>query len=150
MNYQINLEDFKFSMPIAMRWNDMDALGHVNNIYYFEYFQIARSQYMITASPTWDWTKNMFVIGHIECDYYKELSLKHQNPIIRTRTTSLSTKSFELEYIISSTDDQGNEIIHAKGKSINVMIDMAARKSTTLPTWLKEELMAYEPALKTI
>ena len=71
----INTTDFRFSMVLPIRWNDLDPLNHVNNVFYFEYFQVGRGHYMLTASKQWDWTKNMFVIAHIECDYYKELKL---------------------------------------------------------------------------
>ena len=38
----IHLQDFKFSLPLSIRWNDLDPLNHVNNVYYFEYFQMGR------------------------------------------------------------------------------------------------------------
>lgn len=138
---------FRFTIPIQMRWNDMDALGHVNNIYYFEYFQIARGEYMTAASKQWDWYKYMFVIGHIECDFMKELTLKHKNPMIHTRVSSFSNKSFVMEYVITSTGKEGEMIVHAKGHSVNVMIDLAIKKATEVPQWLVEELKEYEPAL---
>ena len=143
----INLQDFKFSMPLSMRWNDLDPLNHVNNVYYFEYFQIGRGYYMPAACKDWDWTKNMFVIAHIECDYMKELKLLANKPTIKIRTTSLGAKSFEMEYLITSLDKENNEVIHAKGKSIQVLIDMTIGKSTDIPTWLREAIIAYEPAL---
>src|SRR5690625_6406625 len=85
---EINIDQFKFSMPINIRWNDMDALGHVNNVYYFEYFQVARGIYMPTVSENWDWTKFMFVIAHIECNYIQELSMLHKKPEIKVRARS--------------------------------------------------------------
>ena len=142
------IQQFRFSIPIPMRWNDLDGLGHVNNIYYFEYFQIARGEYMPTVCQQWDWQKNMFVIAHIECDFYTELTLKNVNPSVKTRTSSISNKSFEMEYLITSVAKDGSEIIHAKGKSINVMVDIVAKKSTEIPDWLRSDLTEYEPALK--
>jgi acyl-CoA thioester hydrolase len=94
----IHLQDFKFSLPLSIRWNDLDPLNHVNNVYYFEYFQMGRGYYMPTACPKWDWTKHMFVIAHIECDYFKELKLTAAEPTIKLRTSSLGAKSFEIEY----------------------------------------------------
>ena len=29
-------------LPMRVRWSDVDAYGHVNNVKYFEYFQEAR------------------------------------------------------------------------------------------------------------
>jgi acyl-CoA thioester hydrolase len=141
-------QQFRFSMPIPIRWNDLDALGHVNNIYYFEYFQIARGGYFPAASSMWDWTKHMFVIAHIECDFFKELTFTHVRPTIKARTVLISNKSFEMEYLITSQARDGSEIIHAKGKSVNVMVDMAAKKSAEVPDWLRQHLTEYEPALQ--
>ena len=33
-----------FQSPVA--WGEMDALGHVNNIIYFRYFESARMEYL--------------------------------------------------------------------------------------------------------
>ncbi len=143
----INIQDFKFSLPIEIRWNDLDPLSHVNNVYYFEYFQIGRGLYMPVVSNQWDWTKNMFVIAHIECDYFKELKLTAAEPTIKLRTSSLGAKSFEIEYLITSFDKENNEIIHAKGKSVQVLIDTTLGKSIEIPDWLREAIMDYELAL---
>ncbi len=143
----IHLQDFKFSLPLSIRWNDLDPLNHVNNVYYFEYFQMGRGHYMPTACPKWDWTKHMFVIAHIECDYFKELKLTAAKPTIKLRTSSLGAKSFEIEYLITSFDKENNEVIHAKGKSVQVLIDTTLGKSIEIPDWLREAIMDYEPAL---
>ncbi len=137
-------ELFKFSMPLNIRWNDMDALGHVNNVYYIDYFQNTRAAYMPAVSKNWDWTKHMFVIAHIECDYYKELSLISKKPMIKARTSKLGNKSFEIEYLIISEASDGSEIIHAKGKSVQVLIDIQQKKSIEIPDWLKMDLNEFE------
>ena len=31
-NNEQTIKQFRFSIPIPMRWNDLDGLGHVNNI----------------------------------------------------------------------------------------------------------------------
>ncbi|MFD2891236.1 acyl-CoA thioesterase [Flavobacterium chuncheonense] len=144
----IHTSDFKFSMPLNIRWNDLDPLNHVNNVYYFEYFQIGRGYYMPTACPQWDWNKHMFVIAHIECDYFKELKLLAKEPTIKIRTASLGSKSFEIEYLITSLDQENHEIIHAKGKSVQVLIDTSLGKSIEIPEWMREAIISYEPALE--
>lgn len=143
----LNLENFKYALPLAIRWNDLDPLGHVNNVYYFEYFQIGRGLYMPAVSKQWDWTKNMFVIAHIECDYYKEIKLTAVKPCIKLRTSSLGSKSFEIEYVITSTGKDGSEIIHAKGKSVQVLIDITQGKSIEIPDGLRADITKYESAL---
>lgn len=148
MNSSTDLSAFKFSMPIPMRWNDMDLLGHVNNIYYFEYFQIARGEFLPAISAQWDWNKHMFVIAHLECDFLKEITIKNRNAEIKTRITSISKKSFEIEYLICSQAKDGSTTIHAKGKSVQVMVDMVAKKSIEIQDWLKADILAYHPELQ--
>ena len=144
-NNEQTIKQFRFSIPIPMRWNDLDGLGYVNNIYYFEYFQIIRGEYFPAVSD-WDWRKNMFVIAHIECDFLQELTLQSISPTVKARTSSISNKSFEMEYLITSKAKDGSDIIHAKGKSINVMVDIVAKKSVQIPDWLLNKLTEYEPA----
>ena len=69
------------------------------------------------------------------------------NPTIKMRTSSIGRKSFEIEYLITSTARDGSEILHAKGKSVQVMIDIAGKKPIELPEWLRKDITAYEPAL---
>lgn len=144
MTTAVQISDFKFSMPLQLRWNDMDPLNHVNNVYYFDYFQNARGYYMPTAIKEWDWTKHMFVIAHIECSYFKELKLTSQNPTIKVRAINLGNKSFDLQYIITSISKEGEEIIHALGKSTQVFIDLQAKKSVEIPDWVRASIQAFE------
>jgi acyl-CoA thioester hydrolase len=137
------IDDFKFSSPIQLRWSDLDPIGHVNNVTYFDYFQDSRGLYMLAASKTWDWYKNMFVIAHIEADYISELRFDHKNPKVWVKATRFGTKSFDLEYLITS-EKNGEIIVHAKGKSTQVVIDLGLKKSIEIPDWMKEEINQYE------
>ncbi len=77
---------------------------------YFEYFQIGRGYYMPTACPNGIGQKHMFVIAHIEFGYhFKELKLLANKPSIKIRTASLRCQSFEIEYLITSFDNENNE-----------------------------------------
>ncbi len=143
----ILLENFRFSYPIFIRWNDLDPIGHVNNVMYFDYFQTGRGFYMLEACKNWDWKKNMFVIAHIECDYFSELKLEFENPKIWVRTTKIGTKSFDFEYLVTS-EKNGEIVIHSRGKSIQVLIDLQAKKSIEIPDWMSKEIKEFEPAFK--
>lgn len=126
----------------------MDVIGHVNNIYYFEYFQIGRGHYMITTSKNWNWSKNMFVIAHIECDYYKEIKLMAKNPRVAMRVSKIGSKSFDFEYLIISDGKDNEPIIHAKGMSTQVLVDLTIGKSIEIPDWLKNDFHSYEVTLE--
>lgn len=142
-----NINEFRFYHPITMRWNDFDLLGHVNNVLYIDYFQTARGFYMLDASKTWDWKKDMFVIANINCDYIKEIKLNAHNLRVGVRAVKLGSKSFVLEYIVISEEQDRSVTLHAKGTSTQVMIDIVNKRTMELPQWLIDELKDFEPAL---
>lgn len=147
MKNKIDLANYTFFLPLHLRWNDLDPLGHVNNVMYIEYFQIGRGEYMVAASKTWDWFQHMFVIANISCDYWKEMRLGVKEPRIGVRVDAIGTKSFTIEYAIISEGKDRQPILHASGSSTQVMIDVKAGKSIEVPDWLRAELTAFEPAL---
>ena len=40
------LADFAVTVTFPVAWGEMDALGHVNNIVYFRYFENGRARYL--------------------------------------------------------------------------------------------------------
>ena len=138
------LDNFTFSVPIQMRWNDLDPLGHVNNAIFITYFEMGRGRYMLASSPTWDWTKNMFLIGKIEAVYHKELKLTANNPKVWVRAKKMGGKSFVIQYLITSDDKEGNAMIHASGETTQIMFDTANKTTIPIPEWLKNEFSSYE------
>lgn len=137
---------FKHEQEIQTRWSDLDPLGHVNNAVFVTYFEIARSSYMLNASPRWNWKEDMFLIGNVNVNYLKELTLYNRNVKVSVRTKKLGTKSFVLEYRLSSTNSNGDSIVHAIGETIQIMFDMKTKKTIEIQDWLKEHLTAYEVA----
>lgn len=133
---------FNFSEYIQIRWGDLDPLGHVNNGVYIQYFEMGRGKYMITSSKTWDWHKHMFLIANITCDYRRELKMTDKNAHVHVRMGKFGTKSFELEYAITSGEN--HEVVHATGRSTQVMFDTKTRTTEIIPVWLKEEVGIFE------
>lgn len=139
------LQDFKFKKELQLRWNDMDALGHVNNAIFITYFETARGHYMLEACPGWDWHKHMFLIANVNVDFRKELLLNAQQPTVWMRTSKMGKKSFTLEYVIIS-EEKGEKVIHASGTTTQIMFDMRNRKTIEIEAWVKERLTSYEDA----
>ena len=50
-------------MRIAVRWGDLDAMGHVNNTIYFRYFESLRIEWLaqVGALPSWS-ARTRFVV----------------------------------------------------------------------------------------
>jgi len=137
-------DNFTHKEGIQIRWSDLDPLGHVNNAVFVTYFEISRGTYMLNASPKWNWKNDMFLIGNVTVNYLKELTLYSVNPIVSVRTKKIGTKSFVLEYRVSSTNLNGENVVHAVGETTQIMFDMRSKTTIEIQDWLKEHLTAYE------
>lgn len=139
----MELDQFNFSLPIQVRWNDLDALGHVNNAVFVTYFEIARGRFMLEACPGWDWSKDMFLVANVHVDFRRELLLTANEPRVMVKTSKIGTKSFVLEYAIVS--NPGEElVIYATGTTTQVMFDMKSRQTVEVPEWVRASLMAFD------
>ena len=135
-------KQFNFSDYIQVRWGDLDPLGHVNNCLYIQYFEMGRGKYMVNASKTWTWHEHMFLIANVNCDYLRELKMTDRNVHVHVKLAKFGNKSFELEYIITSGEN--HEILHATGRSTQVMFDIKTRSTIVIPHWVKDEITAFE------
>lgn len=140
----MTIENFKFEQEIQIRWNDLDPLGHVNNAVFISYFEVARGYYMLNASPNWNWKKDMFLIGNVNVNYLKELTLFNLKTKVLMRTKKIGTKSFVLEYFVVSTNSKSEQVIHAFGETTQIMFDTKEKKTIIIQDWLKKDLVAYE------
>lgn len=137
------MEGFKFSIPVHIRWQDLDPLGHVNNAVFVTYFEMARGAYIGEVCPDWDWKQHIFLIASVHVDFKKELMLTHIVPKVHVRTSQIGTKSFGLEYAIT-TEKDGEEILHATGSTVQVMFDPVNRKTIPMADWIREALTDFD------
>jgi len=60
---------------IAIRWGDMDAMGHVNNTVYFRYMEQARIGWFETLVPQSEaWNDIGIVIANASCNFRRALN----------------------------------------------------------------------------
>ena len=60
---------------IAIRWGDMDAMGHVNNTVYFRYMEQARIAWFESLVPRSDaWGEISIVIVNASCNFRRPIN----------------------------------------------------------------------------
>jgi len=60
---------------IAIRWGDMDAMGHVNNTVYFRYMEQARIAWFESLVPRADaWREIGIVIVNASCNFRRPIN----------------------------------------------------------------------------
>ena len=60
---------FHHTLPIQLRFNDVDKFGHVNNTVYFSFYDLGKTEYFASVCPGVDWEKTGIVVVHIEADF---------------------------------------------------------------------------------
>ncbi|KUJ69277.1 thioesterase [Streptomyces albus subsp. albus] len=106
-----------------LRWGDMDAFGHVNNVEYLRYLEEARVDFIWRLAPgdgSDAFTGGVVVARH-EIDYLKPLVHRHAPVIIETWVTKISAAFMTLAYEIKD-----EEAVYARASTVLVPYDLAA------------------------
>ncbi len=107
-------------------WGDMDALGHVNNGRYFDYFQEARIEWLRTLNlPMTAGTGP--VVVQVACTFLKPI-IYPATLVMRSALHSMGNAS-----IIMDHDLYQNETLMTQGTCKIVWVDYALNKSVPLP-----------------
>ena len=52
---------FKRSLPIQLRFNDVDGFGHINNNAYFAYYDLGKEDYLMNITDREFYSRDMFL-----------------------------------------------------------------------------------------
>ena len=115
----------KFTHKAFVRWNDLDAFGHVNNAKYLTYAESARI----------DWGQQQFAeksdsvlvqmtVARSEIDYLLPITEFESYYDVDLWVESIGNSSFVVGYEVSK-----DGLVFTKMKTVQVMIDLESRKS---------------------
>ena len=121
-------------MRIAIRWGDMDALGHLNNTSYFRYFETARIDWMYANSCMPDPLGEGPVIVNAFCNFYKQLEYPG-DVLLRMYASDPGRTTFETWATMERVDAPG--VICAAGGATTIWVDFPAQKASALPEWMR-------------
>jgi len=121
---------------IAIRWGDMDSLGHVNNTVYFRYMEQARIEWMEKMGNAIGRTQGP-VLVNAQCSFLRQL--KYPGDVeVYCYTGAVGRSSFETMYEIRRVDVP--DVIFAEGSAKLVWIDFQQEKSVSLPDEIRQML----------
>ena len=113
-----------------VRWDDIDAFGHVNNAKYLTYIQEARFLW----SPLLE-----MVVAKAEVDYLVPIYVGGRFYDITLWVEQIGNSSFTLGYEVIGD----NGVVHAKVKTVQVAVSMETKKSRPLTEPAREFLNQY-------
>lgn len=130
----------KHKIPVQLRFNDIDILGHLNNTVYFSLYDLGKARYMEEvglrkAAPT----PPTSVIADVHCSYIKPIHYG-DDIYVSTACTEIGEKSFVLEQ--EMTDGEGE--VRSRCRTVMVYIDPATQKSAPVPRAYRDLIETYE------
>ncbi|HIV57263.1 MAG TPA: acyl-CoA thioesterase [Candidatus Stackebrandtia faecavium] len=115
----------KFSYECPVRWSDVDAFQHVNNVRFMTFFEEARVALMFTSAQ--EWGLNSFaegcVVARHEVDYLKPVNYC-PSVHIDVWVDEVRNSSFSLMYELFDKGD-----VACRSRSVLVPFDLAAGRA---------------------
>ncbi|MEU5090970.1 thioesterase family protein [Streptomyces sp. NPDC021356] len=121
-----------------LRWADMDAYGHVNNVVFLRYLEEARIDFLFRPDKQF---KQGSVVARHEIDYKRQLVHRHAPVDIELWVTEIRAASFTLGYEVKDGDQ-----IYVRASTVIVPFDFEAQRPRRLTAEEREFLREYRDA----
>lgn len=138
---------FRHTTPLAVRFADLDAMGHLNHARYLTYMEQARILYVRDVC-TWggDWSLLGMILARAEVDYKLPLAFG-DSAVVYTRCSRLGNKSFDLEYVLLRQRPGEEDVLASTARTVMVAYDYRSDRPIPVPESWRERILAYEPEM---
>ena len=119
-------------MPI--RWGDMDAMGHVNNVSYFRFLETVRIDWMNSIGCRPQPGGEGPIILNAFCTFHRQLVYPGE-VLIKMYVSDPGRSTFESWATMERSDAPG--LICASGGATTVWVDFVAQKAKPMPDWMR-------------
>lgn len=137
----VSEESFRYILPIQIRFNDVDSIGHINNNIYFSYFDLGKISYFENLKASYvSWTDGIIVIAHIDVDFLAPVFYKEQIAV-DTKIIKIGTKSVTFLQQIRNT--LTNEI-KCRCRSVAVTYNPKELKAMKVPQIWRDSISDYD------
>jgi len=134
----MDINDFPIIYETEVRWGDMDAFNHVNNVVYFRYFECARIKYFEELGFSTNESVGP-ILAETKCRFMRPLTYPDTIKI-GAKTTKLGTTSMIMEYIVVSPKIG----VAAMGEGVVVSFDYKLNSKVPLPDSVRAAIERLE------
>lgn len=137
-------KNFHHVTPIQIRFQDIDAMNHLNNAVYLTYFELARIQYFQCLSQgNWDETNTGLIVAKAEVNYHVPVFF-NDSVKVYVRCSRIGKKSFDLEYEMLKQSPSQEPLTAATGLTVLVAFNYQTQQSVIIPDIWKKRLLDFE------
>jgi acyl-CoA thioester hydrolase len=134
---ELEMAEIKPVTKMAVRWRDLDPLGHVNHEVFLTYLEHTRDSWLDTVSDARLGPAN-YVVARIEVDYMAEIRLEAGHVTGRCRLREMGNTSFKTDELLTLPDGT----VAARAMAVLVMWDAGSKTSRALTDQEREALAA--------
>ena len=135
------IKHFRHHMPLQMRFNDIDMLGHLNNSVYLTFMDLAKTRYFqAVLGDKLRWGEIGVVIVNINCDFCKPTFFDDVIEV-ETAVVAIGENSLTLEQRVYSPADDS---VRCRCRTIMSGFNARTMKSEPITAEWREALEAYE------
>ena len=118
---------FKHEVPLQLRFNDIDLLGHVNNSVYFTFYDLGKARYFEAVRREHiDWKKADVVVANVNADFLSPI-FSREPVAVRTTVEEIGNKSLRmLQQIVNTQTGEVKSICRTVMVGFDIARGMAA------------------------
>ena len=133
-------DGWPFGYLDRVRFGELDALGHVNNVAYLRWFETVRVRYL-DAYGYFHGTESQSVVRHVSCDYLAPIF--GTPPVLLTgRTTLVKASSFVMEYACFADG------LRATGTAVVISLGPDGRTRRDIPDEIRDRMVTRDGAMR--
>ena len=133
-----------YRVEVPLRWSDMDAYGHVNNVQYLRLLEDAR----VVGFREWFGQNRSLldegvIVSRHEIEYRAPLTFRHAPALVDMWVTRIHGAGFDLGYVVRDPEGVGDQL-YAIAETGLVLFDFRTQRPRRLPDDVKELLLAHQ------
>lgn len=140
------LQEFPVIIELPVQWGDQDALGHVNNVVFFRWWESSRIAYAEKINLLGTNRSERFgtVLASMKCDFREQL-LYPDTVAIGARIARVGNSSLQIQHRLVS---QKTSTVAAEAVSVMVSFDFEKQTSCPLSPEIRSAIRNLEPQSK--
>ncbi|NNF24483.1 MAG: acyl-CoA thioesterase [Rhodobacteraceae bacterium] len=135
-------EPWSYGIADMVRFYELDALNHVNNVAYLRWFETVRVRYMIDYGVS-DFSHGadtpQLVVRAATAEYLKPM-FQNERYVVTARTAQMRSASFTMEYAVFAGD------LRATGTAVVVMMTPDGGAKMPLPQQVRDTFVRRDHA----
>lgn len=135
--WMVDLIMEKFTTTLTPRFNDTDALGHINNATFATWLETGRRPIFKIFNPSLNMEEWNLIVAKVDIDFLKQTNYQ-DDVTVETTFSKLGNSSMTLKQKVL----QNGEVM-AEGKVVMIHFDYKSEKSVRIPDSIRSELEKY-------